>query len=160
MTFGTMRRITAPTGTCSYQRPAKDWIRRSSASVMTQLKIAAIQFVFLKECYSPLRRGRVVARLGVCLVAVCFLALAGTIYAQQAERANPTVPNLDYAYSNLPTEPVGPDDLLALSVYDSPEPRAPCGWMPMAISGCPCSKIPFKCGVWFPPSWNRQLPKR
>ena len=52
---------------------------------------------------------------------VCFLALAGTVYAQQAERAISPVPNLDYAYSNLPTQPVGPDDLLALSVYDSPE---------------------------------------
>jgi len=62
-----------------------------------------------------------VARMGVCLVAVCVLALAGTIYAQQSERAASTAPNLEYAYSNLPTQPVGPDDLLALSVYDSPE---------------------------------------
>ena len=61
------------------------------------------------------------ARVGVCSVAVCCLALAGTVYAQQPERAISTVPNLDYAYSNLPTQPVGPDDLLALSVYDSPE---------------------------------------
>jgi polysaccharide export outer membrane protein len=54
-------------------------------------------------------------------VSVGFLALAGTVCAQQAERAVSTAPNLDYSYSNLPTQPVGPDDLLALSVYDSPE---------------------------------------
>jgi polysaccharide export outer membrane protein len=59
--------------------------------------------------------------MGVCLVAVCFLTLAGTVYAQQSERAVSSAPNLDYSYSNLPTQPVGPDDLLALSVYDSPE---------------------------------------
>ena len=120
MTFGIMRRITAPTGTCNYPRPAKDWIRRSSTSVMTQLTIAAIQFAFLQAWDSARRCRRVVARLGVSSCAVWFLALAGTVYAQQAERT-PTVPNLDYAYSNLPTQPVGPDDLLALSVYDSPE---------------------------------------
>lgn len=121
MTFGTMRRITAPTGTCNYQRPAKDWIRRSSTSVMTQLTIAAIQFAFLQVCDSARRWGRAVARMGVCSVSLCLLALAGNLYAQQSERAVSTVPNLDYAYSNLPAQPVGPDDLLALSVYDSPE---------------------------------------
>ena len=95
------------------------------------------------------------------LVAVCFLALAGTIYAQQAERANPTVPNLDYAYSNLPTEPVGPDDLLALSVYDSPElTRTVRVDADGNIRLAHAQRSPFKCGVWFPPSWNRQLPKR
>jgi polysaccharide export outer membrane protein len=56
-----------------------------------------------------------------CSLVVCCLALTGRLCAQQAERAASTVPNLDYAYANLPTEPVGPDDLLALSVYDSPE---------------------------------------
>jgi polysaccharide export outer membrane protein len=59
--------------------------------------------------------------MGVCSVSVCLLALAGNLYAQQSERAVSSSPNLDYAYSNLPTQPVGPDDLLALSVYDSPE---------------------------------------
>ena len=121
MTFGNMRRINAPTGTCNYQRPAKDWIRRSSTSVMTQLTIAAIQFAFLQACDSPRRWGRAVARVGVPSVGVCFLALGGAVYAQQSERAVSSAPNLDYAYSNLPTQPVGPDDLLALSVYDSPE---------------------------------------
>jgi polysaccharide biosynthesis/export protein len=121
MTFGTTRRITAPTGTCNYQRPAKDWIRRSSASVMTQLNITAIQFAFLQACDRARRWGQAVVRMAVCLVAVCFLALAGTVYAQQSERAVSSAPNLEYAYSNLPTQPVGPDDLLALSVYDSPE---------------------------------------
>ena len=49
-----------------------------------------------------------------------WLSLAGYVYAQQAERAiSPS--SLDYNYSNLPTQPVGPDDLLAVSVYDSPE---------------------------------------
>jgi polysaccharide export outer membrane protein len=121
MTFGNMRRINAPTGTCNYQRPAKDWIRRSSTSVMTQLTIAAIQFAFLQACDSARRWGRAVARVGVPSVGVCFLALGGAVYAQQSERAVSSAPNLDYAYSNLPTQPVGPDDLLALSVYDSPE---------------------------------------
>jgi polysaccharide biosynthesis/export protein len=88
---------------------------------MTQLKIAAIQFAFLQACDCARHWGRAVARTGVCSISVCFLALTGTVYAQQSERAVSTVPNLDYAYSNLPTQPVGPDDLLALSVYDSPE---------------------------------------
>ena len=50
-----------------------------------------------------------------------WLLLAGCVYAQQAERAIPPASNFDYTYSNLPTQPVGPDDLLAISVYDSPE---------------------------------------
>jgi polysaccharide biosynthesis/export protein len=78
---------------------------------MTQLTMAAIQFGFLQA--APRGWGRAVARIGVCC-----LALTGTVCAQQAERA---VSSVDYAYSNLPTQPVGPDDLLALSVYDSPE---------------------------------------
>ena len=44
---------------------------------------------------------------------------SGNALAQQSVRV-PTSPNLDY-FSNLPTQPVGTDDLLALSVYDSPE---------------------------------------
>ena len=55
------------------------------------------------------------------IAGLCWIVLGGWAYAQQPERAISTVPNLDYAYSNLPTQPVGPDDLLALSVYDSPE---------------------------------------
>ncbi len=43
----------------------------------------------------------------------------GNGLAQQSGRV-PTSSNLDY-FSNLPTQPVGTDDLLALSVYDSPE---------------------------------------
>src|ERR1700744_2589304 len=50
-----------------------------------------------------------------------WLLLVGCVYAQQPERAVSPAPNFDYAYSNLPTQPVGPDDLLAVSVYDSPE---------------------------------------
>jgi polysaccharide export outer membrane protein len=65
---------------------------------------------------SAYRLGRFSARTGLC-----WLALAGCAYAQQPDRAIAPVSNLDYAYSNLPTQPVGPDDLLALSVYDSPE---------------------------------------
>src|ERR1700728_2493877 len=78
---------------------------------MTQLTMAAIQFGFLQA--APRGWGRAMPRMGVCC-----LALTGTVCAQQAERA---VSSVDYAYSNLPTQPVGPDDLLALSVYDSPE---------------------------------------
>jgi polysaccharide export outer membrane protein len=88
---------------------------------MTQPKIAAIQFTFLQVCRGARHLGRAMARMGACSVGVCLLALAGNLYAQQSERAVSTAPNLDYAYSNLPTQPVGPDDLLALSVYDSPE---------------------------------------
>ncbi len=55
------------------------------------------------------------------IIGLGWLLLAGCVYAQQPDRAISTVPNLDYSYSNLPTQPVGPDDLLALSVYDSPE---------------------------------------
>jgi polysaccharide biosynthesis/export protein len=83
---------------------------------MTQLTIAAIQFAFLQARDNARHWGRALATAGACL-----LVLAGTVYAQQSERPVSTVPNLDYAYSNLPTQPVGPDDLLALSVYDSPE---------------------------------------
>jgi polysaccharide biosynthesis/export protein len=58
------------------------------------------------------------AVVGLWLV---WLMAAGSVYAQQTER-NATGPsNPNYGYSNLPTQPVGPDDLLALSVYDSPE---------------------------------------
>jgi polysaccharide export outer membrane protein len=81
---------------------------------MTQRKIAAIQCAFPQA--SPRYWGSVLACMGLC-----WLALAGTVYAQQPERSISTIPNLDYTYSNLPTQPVGPDDLLALSVYDSPE---------------------------------------
>jgi polysaccharide export outer membrane protein len=49
------------------------------------------------------------------------LLLVGCAYAQQTERAISSGSNFDYTYSNLPTQPVGPDDLLAVSVYDSPE---------------------------------------
>ena len=53
----------------------------------------------------------------------CFswLLLVGCAYAQQTERAISPGSNFEYTYSNLPTQPVGPDDLLAVSVYDSPE---------------------------------------
>jgi polysaccharide export outer membrane protein len=50
-----------------------------------------------------------------------WLSLVGCVYAQQTERAISAGSNFDYTYSNLPTQPVGPDDLLAVSVYDSPE---------------------------------------
>jgi polysaccharide biosynthesis/export protein len=121
MTFGTMRRIIAPTGTGNLPALPRDWIRRSSASVMTQRKIVPIQCAFPQAFNSRRHWGRDAARVGVCSVGVCWLALAGTVFAQEPERAISAIPNLDYTYSNLPTQPVGPDDLLALSVYDSPE---------------------------------------
>jgi len=55
------------------------------------------------------------------IIGLCWLVLSGGVYAQQPDRPSPPVQNFDYAYSNLPTQPVGPDDLLAVSVYDSPE---------------------------------------
>jgi polysaccharide export outer membrane protein len=115
MTLGIIRRITAPTGTP--QRPPKTRFGRSSAPVMTHLKkIAAIQLISRKTVDPPCHWGRAVA-----LVAACWLVMAASAYGQQPERAVATASNFDYAYSNLPTQPVGPDDLLALSVYDSPE---------------------------------------
>ena len=70
-----------------------------------------------READGPLRP---LGRMVIC-GSVCWLALAGALYAQQPERSPFPVSNFDYASSNLPTQPVGPDDLLALSVYDSPE---------------------------------------
>jgi polysaccharide export outer membrane protein len=66
--------------------------------------------------FVPNQWGRFAAR-----TCCCWVVLAGCVYAQQPDRAIATGSNLEYAYSNLPTQPVGPDDLLALSVYDSPE---------------------------------------
>jgi polysaccharide biosynthesis/export protein len=79
---------------------------------MTHLKIAAIQFV-------PREAKRSVVRMGLC----CLLAasVCAPAFAQQGQRGVSPVANGDYVYTNLPTQPVGPDDLLALSVYDSPE---------------------------------------
>jgi polysaccharide biosynthesis/export protein len=54
-------------------------------------------------------------------IALGWLVLGGCGYAQETQRPVSNVSNYDYVYSNLPTQPVGPDDLLALSVYDSPE---------------------------------------
>jgi len=94
------------------QRPAADRTRLPCASVMTHIK--TIQSVF--PGFDPSRWSRLAARTGCCCV-----VLAGCVYAQQPDRAPATGSNPDYAYSNLPTQPVGPDDLLAVSVYDSPE---------------------------------------
>jgi polysaccharide biosynthesis/export protein len=52
---------------------------------------------------------------------MCGFVLTAAAHGQQSDRPFPPVVNNDYSYSNLPTQPVGPDDLLALSVYDSPE---------------------------------------
>ena len=85
---------------------------------MTHLKkIAAIQLLISRKTVEPSRHwGRAVA-----LGTACWLVMAASAYGQQPERPVATTSNFDYAYSNLPTQPVGPDDLLALSVYDSPE---------------------------------------
>ena len=61
------------------------------------------------------------AKRTVLRTSLCCVLLAGVAYAQQAQRGVSAVSNGDYVYTNLPTQPVGPDDLLALSVYDSPE---------------------------------------
>ena len=76
---------------------------------MTHPIVAAIQLRSREAKRSVLRMG-----LGCVL-------LAGVACAQQAQRGVSAVSNGDYVYTNLPTQPVGPDDLLALSVYDSPE---------------------------------------
>ena len=84
---------------------------------MTHLeKIAAIQLLISRKTVDPSRHwGRAVA-----LVTACSVVMAASVYGQQPERSVASASNFDYAYSNLPTQPVGPDDLLALSVYDSP----------------------------------------
>jgi polysaccharide biosynthesis/export protein len=91
--------------------PPQTGLELPRASVMT---LKRTQSVF--HGFDPYRWGRLAARTGCCWV-----VLAGCVYAQQPDRAMATGSNLEYAYSNLPTQPVGPDDLLALSVYDSPE---------------------------------------
>jgi len=85
---------------------------------MTHLeKIAAIQLLISRKTVDPSRHwGRAVA-----LVTACWMVMAASAYGQQPERSVASASNFDYAYSNLSTQPVGPDDLLALSVYDSPE---------------------------------------
>jgi polysaccharide biosynthesis/export protein len=83
------------------------------ASVMTT-HITAIQSAFRGYPLYP----RVCSAVGVSCI---WLLLAACVSAQEPQRPVSTVSNLDYVYSNLPTQPVGPDDLLALSVYDSPE---------------------------------------
>jgi polysaccharide biosynthesis/export protein len=79
---------------------------------MTLLKVADLQFVFQQTEVSRPAWGRYAA-----LVGLCWLVLAASVYAQRPEETVSTT----QVYSNLPTQPVGPDDLLALSVYDSPE---------------------------------------
>ena len=54
------------------------------------------------------------------LVAFFGLLIAIHAGAQQAERTFPEL-QIDRTYANLPSQPIGPNDLLALSVYDSPE---------------------------------------
>jgi polysaccharide export outer membrane protein len=85
------------------------------ASLMTHLNVAPTRSLFRKI----LDHVRPVAHDGAH-AGLCWLLLASCAVAQQAGRSVPAQPNLDY-FSNLPTQPVGPDDLLALSVYDSPE---------------------------------------
>lgn len=75
------------------RRPARGRTRLPRPFVMTHLKTIAV---------------------------LCSLMLAGCACAQQSG-GTPAVSNFISSYSNLPTQPVGPDDLLALSVYDSPE---------------------------------------
>jgi len=67
------------------------------------------------------------------------------------------VSNLDYAYSNLPTQPVGPDDLLALSVYDSPELTRTVRVDANGNIRLPMLKTRFRCGAWFRPRWETAI---
>jgi polysaccharide export outer membrane protein len=85
---------------------AEGWTR-SSSTFMTHLN--AMQSVSRQT------------RHAIALAAVGCVLLAATASAQQTQQVLSSVPNSEYVYSNLPTQPVGPDDLLALSVYDSPE---------------------------------------
>ena len=80
----------------------------------------------LRRIKAPKGRARhlrafVMTQSKIILGGFSWLLLVGCVYAQQTERAISPGSNLEYTYSNLPTQPVGPDDLLAVSVYDSPE---------------------------------------
>src|ERR1700761_495592 len=80
----------------------------------------------LRRIKAPKGRARhlrafVMTQSKIILGGFSWLLLVGCVYAQQTERAIFPGSNLEYTYSNLPTQPVGPDDLLAVSVYDSPE---------------------------------------
>ena len=80
----------------------------------------------LRRIKAPKGRARhlrafVMTQSKIILGCFSWLLLVGCVYAQQTERAISPGSNLEYTYSNLPTQPVGPDDLLAVSVYDSPE---------------------------------------
>ena len=70
---------------------------------------------------SPVRHALRYMTRSLAWTGLCWLSLTGLINAQQTERAysSPSAPN--YSNANLPAQPVGPNDLLALSVYDSPE---------------------------------------
>jgi polysaccharide export outer membrane protein len=99
------------------RRPAADEIRLLRAFAMTHNKTIRLVFHSLVFRNSDRWRwGRLATRAGFC-----WLMLAGGLHAQQPDRALAPGSNLEYPYSNLPTQPVGPDDLLAVSVYDSPE---------------------------------------
>src|SRR5579862_4958046 len=113
-----MRRINKTPTRQPARRLPKDWIGFLPAFAMTRLKMIAMRQRPQGAGYSRRLWARPCAWMGLC-----WLMLAGSVFAQQEEsgRAISTVSNLDYIYSNLPTQPVGPDDLLALSVYDSPE---------------------------------------
>ena len=80
----------------------------------------------LRRIKAPKGRARhlrafVMTQSKIILGCFSWLLLVGCAYAQQTERAIYPGSNFEYTYSNLPTQPVGPDDLLAVSVYDSPE---------------------------------------
>lgn len=55
------------------------------------------------------------------LTALSCTLLLHSAAAQETERASYPETEADRAYANLPSQPIGPNDLLALSVYDSPE---------------------------------------
>ena len=107
-----MRRIKTPSGTVRHAVPRQ---RPESFPLpnMTNPNIAAD--------HSLSRQARL--RVLFCITCSCLLATAGAgracLYAQPTGAAESKLAS--YSYSNLPTQPVGPDDLLALSVYDSPE---------------------------------------
>ncbi len=95
------------------------------------------------------------------IAGLCWIVLGGCgrALAQQPERAISTVPNLDYAYSNLPTQPVGPDDLLALSVYDSPELTRTVRVDANGNIRLPMLKDPSRWRAWFRRSWKPAIAK-
>lgn len=78
-----------------------------------------------------------------------FVPLAG---AQQADPALPATPPLQQHpyYAGLPTQPIGPNDLIGISVYDSPELSGPVRVDGQGMIRLPMLKQPIRANGLYP----------